>query len=392
MAVRVPMSDVSELAAPRPRWVEHHHRSLQILVDSACWGVAVLIACLIRFDLGWAKLNAGHILTFLPLVVFAQVVAGMATGVYRGPHRFNRVEDVGILAKAVAIASVWLFFVERWVLSSRPVPIAVTVGGGFIALVLMAGARYPWTHRGTTALLLTQTGRVEGIHVGRRKRVFDVMVAVPLTILLSPVIAVSAVISAWSLRAWLFFVQERIGRSGATFLFIKIRTLPPHAPRYGLKTDPAIVATTPLLAAIRRTHLDELPQLLLVLTGRMTLVGPRPRMPDAHESVPDDYHEHRTKVPQGCTGLWQISIDRDRMPHESPEYDFFYITHWSVRLDAWVLYRTCRKMLGVGGPVELCHIPTWTLGRQPIAADLLVGRGPGEVPERVDLGRAEADV
>lgn len=392
MGVGTAVSDRSELTAPRPQWLERHHRALQILIDCGCWSAAVLIACLNRFDLGWARLNANHILTFLPMVFFAQIVAGVATGLYRGQHRFDRVEDVGVLVRAVTIASAWLFFVERWVLDARLVPISVTIGGGFIALVLMGGARYPWAHRGATKLMLTPTGRVEGIHIGRRKRVFDLVVGIPLTVLLFPVAVAAAVISAVTLRAWPFFVQERIGRSGSTFLFIKIRTLPPHAPRYGLKTDEAIVSTSPLLTAMRGTHIDELPQLVLVLTGRMTLVGPRPRMPDAHEPVPGEYHEHRTKVPQGCTGLWQISVDRDRLPHESPEYDFFYITHWSIRLDAWVLYRTILKVLGLGGPVRLAEIPGWTLGHRPAGPALVVSPGPGEMRQDLDISRREAAV
>ena len=90
--------------------------------------------------------------------------------------------------------------------------------------------------------------------------------------------------------------------------------------------------------------------------------------------------------------MWQISVDRDRLPHESPEYDFFYITHWSIRLDAWVLYRTLRKVLGLGGPVCLTEIPSWTLGHQPTGPDLVVGAGPGEISATVDLERSEAAV
>src|SRR5439155_24639230 len=112
---------------------------------------------------------------------------------------------------------------------------------------------------------------------------------------------------AISLRAWPFFVHERVARDGELFRFLKLRTLPPSAPRYASKYEIRTVQRSRLTAWMRQRHLDELPQLLLVVAGKMSLVGPPPEMAELHGSMEPAFARARTQVRPGCSGLWQIS-------------------------------------------------------------------------------------
>ena len=196
------------------------------------------------------------------------------------------------------------------------------------------------------------------------KRAFDLLAGGVLLLLASPLIVALAVALAVDLRAWPFFLQERIGEGGAAIRFLKLRTLPPDAPAYALKHD-FEMSLSRFRAFLRSRHLDELPQLVHVLTGELSLVGPRPRMPDAHEPVDPFYARRRVTVPQGCTGLWQIGAATDLLPSESPQYDLFYVEHTSLRLDLWILARTALQLVGLAAPVRLDDVPAWALRRAP---------------------------
>lgn len=202
------------------------------------------------------------------------------------------------------------------------------------------------------------------------KRAFDLVVGLALLLWSLPVILVLAVVLGVSLRAWPFFVQERIGFNGRPLRFLKLRTLTPSTPRYMLKTHLSDASMPWFSRVVRNRHLDELPQILLVLAGRMSLVGPRPKMPDAVEPVSATYAAARTAVPQGCTGLWQISAERDRLPHEVPAYDYFYIEHASLKLDLWILVRTALVVLRLADPVRIADVPAW----------VCKGSSPAEIP------------
>lgn len=194
-----------------------------------------------------------------------------------------------------------------------------------------------------------------------RKRAFDLVVGTVLAIVATPLIAVLALLTALSLRAWPFFVQERITEGGRHRRFYKLRTLPKHTPPYALKR--ALQLDLPRIPLVlRRLHLDELPQLYLVPLGRLSLVGPRPKMPDDFEPVDPAYGAVRVKVPQGCTGLWQIGSHTHELPHETPDYDFFYLRYGCLRMDVWVLWRTLRHMVGMHRPVTLDEVPEWVRG------------------------------
>lgn len=168
-------------------------------------------------------------------------------------------------------------------------------------------------------------------------------------------------------RAWPFFVQERVGFGGRPFRMVKLRTLWPDTGPYVLKGDLPVDAAPRLGRCLRRWHVDELPQLLLVPLGWLSLVGPRPKMLDRFEPVDPGYARQRVRVPQGCTGLWQIGRHAWALPGSHPEYDLFYVEHASLRLDLWILWRTGLLLLGVA-PVALDDVPRW------VTRPLMVGR------------------
>lgn len=195
------------------------------------------------------------------------------------------------------------------------------------------------------------------------KRSVDLVAGSVLAMLAVPVVIALALPLAWSLRCWPFFVQERVGRHGRTFRLWKLRTLPPTTPVDSSKYAIRGVETTPFARFLRRSHLDELPQLLLVLSGRMALVGPRPEMTSLHRDGDPAFARARTSVRPGCTGLWQTSVEQHRLIWEAPQYDLFYLRHAGLRLDAWILARTVLMVLGLRPPVTLADVPPSVLGQ-----------------------------
>jgi lipopolysaccharide/colanic/teichoic acid biosynthesis glycosyltransferase len=127
---------------------------------------------------------------------------------------------------------------------------------------------------------------------------------------------------------------------GLLFRLYKFRTMHADTPSYSISPrdhdDPRITRVGRLL---RQTSFDELPQLVNVLRGEMSLVGPRPEMPFIVAGY-DDVQRRRLLVKQGLTGLWQLSGPRDRAIHEAIGYDLNYVENWSLRLDLRILFET----------------------------------------------------
>ena len=193
------------------------------------------------------------------------------------------------------------------------------------------------------------------------KAVLDRVTALLLMLLLSPLlIAVALVI-------WLgdhrnpFFSQLRTGREGHEFRMWKFRTMGPLAEQeraalqgssdtdgvlFKIRADPRV---TPIGRWLRRHSVDELPQLWNVIRGDMSLVGPRPALPDEVAVYGDGVHR-RLKVKPGMTGLWQISGRADLSWDESVRLDLQYVENWSVALDLMVLWKTVPVVIrGSGG-------------------------------------------
>jgi len=223
------------------------------------------------------------------------------------------------------------------------------------------------------------------MHGRAAKRAVDVVVGTALAVVVTPLVLLFAAWLALTLRAWPFFVQTRIGEGGEPVRFLKLRTLAPSAPAYALKSDQPLVPPTRFAAALRARHLDELPQLYLVPLGRLSLVGPRPKMPDEFEPVDpfSDYAQLRTTVPQGCTGLWQIGAHKHLLPNQSPQYDLFYVRERTLAMDLWILGRTVLVLSGRAAPIQPADVPRslWRSSRggaTPTVIDLTVTDVPVE--------------
>ena len=172
------------------------------------------------------------------------------------------------------------------------------------------------------------------------KRVADMVLSSLLILLTLPIWLVAAVMVKATSRGPVFFRQERTGQSGRRFVMLKFRSMYVNTPKYGRSPESSDdTRITPAGRFLRRTSMDELPQLLNVLTGEMSLVGPRPEMP----FITDTYtplERRRLSVPQGLTGLWQLSGDRKFTIHEAIEYDLYYIENRGIFLDFAILLHT----------------------------------------------------
>ena len=172
------------------------------------------------------------------------------------------------------------------------------------------------------------------------KRITDVIVSSVLLVVLAPLMMLIAILIRLDSPGPALFVQERVGRNGERFNMYKFRSMLANAPRYSLSpassNDPRITRIGRLL---RRMSLDELPQLINVFLGTMSLVGPRPEMPFIVDGY-DARQRLRLRVSPGITGLWQLSADRAFPIHQNIQYDFYYIRNRSFCMDVAILLHT----------------------------------------------------
>jgi Undecaprenyl-phosphate galactose phosphotransferase WbaP len=227
----------------------------------------------------------------------------------------------------------------------------------------------------TIGVATRDLGGVLGLHVKHNllsrfnriaKALLDIVLLVPALVVGLPVIALAAVAVALASPGNPFYAQERQGRNGRTIRVWKLRTMHPDADRvleryldtypearaewerhYKLRHDPRVIPGVGHF--LRRTSLDELPQLLNVLRGEMSFVGPRP-FPDYHMAAFDEgFRELRSMVRPGITGLWQVVARSDGDLRVQEEADTFYIHNWCIWLDLYVLARTPLAVLSANG-------------------------------------------
>ncbi|KAA0236922.1 sugar transferase [bacterium] len=184
------------------------------------------------------------------------------------------------------------------------------------------------------------------------KRTFDLVLTILGAPLVLPILAILALALAIELRGNPFFLQARVGLQGRSFTLFKLRTM--RHPRPG-EVQPHLIddwktfifsppgtdnpRITRLGAFARKTSFDELPNLLNVLLGQMSLVGPRPELPGIVAQYPPHYHR-RHDVPPGITGLAQVSGRSDLTYDEIVNYDLAYVDQHSVMTDIHILWRT----------------------------------------------------
>lgn len=181
------------------------------------------------------------------------------------------------------------------------------------------------------------------------KRIVDFSLALLFISVLSPLYVVLALAIRLDSPGPVIFKQKRVGLRGRQFSFYKFRSMHVDAPRYArTPSDPADPRITRVGRWLRRTSLDELPQLFNVLRGDMSLVGPRPEMPFIVETY-TPLHRQRLEAKPGITGVWQISAFRGEPIHHNIEYDLFYLENRSLLVDLAIIVRTVISVIrGVG--------------------------------------------
>jgi exopolysaccharide biosynthesis polyprenyl glycosylphosphotransferase len=191
------------------------------------------------------------------------------------------------------------------------------------------------------------------------KRLFDLALVIPALILLVPVYMLIALMIKIESRGPLLYTQVRIGQNGSLFSFPKFRSMRPGSDAHRLeilgrpdadmteryKNDPRITRVGRL---IRRFSLDELPQLWCVLVGSMSLVGPRPILPEETPQL-GDFHFRRQIAKPGLTGIWQVSGRKDTTWEERMAFDIKYVQEWSIALDLILIARTFKAILSGKG-------------------------------------------
>ncbi|NBD23605.1 sugar transferase [Paenibacillus glycinis] len=190
------------------------------------------------------------------------------------------------------------------------------------------------------------------------KRLMDILLSLTGLMILSPLfILLGVIIKIEDPKGPVFFKQKRVGKNGQVFMMIKFRSMVSNAEAllndllskneisgnmFKMKQDPRI---TRIGKIIRKTSIDELPQLINVLRGEMSLVGPRPALP-REVNLYTSYDRQRLMVTPGCTGLWQVSGRNQLSFEEMVELDLKYIRTRSIVRDLKIILRTFKVFLG----------------------------------------------
>jgi exopolysaccharide biosynthesis polyprenyl glycosylphosphotransferase len=213
---------------------------------------------------------------------------------------------------------------------------------------------------GDDTILTLTTGSMGGVPVFF-KRVLDIVLSFIALLLLAPPLLLVALCIKLTSPGLVFFVQERVGLNKRRFRLYKFRTMVADAekkqveleefnevsgPVFKIKNDPRV---TPIGKLLRKTSIDELPQLINVLKGDMSLVGPRPLPVRDYEGFDEDWHRRRFSVRPGITCLWQINGRSNVSFEKWMQLDMEYIDSWSLLLDLKILAKTIPAVLRGSG-------------------------------------------
>lgn len=181
------------------------------------------------------------------------------------------------------------------------------------------------------------------------KRIFDIMICVCTLPVILPIVCLFSIFIVLENPGNPIFTQERVGKKGKVFRIYKLRSMVTDAERIGghqwaKKKDNRV---TKVGAFIRRTRIDELPQVINILKGEMSLIGPRPERPEFVEEFLKDIPDFndRLEVNPGITGWAQVNGGYELSPQEKLAYDKYYIQHESLSLDMIILFKTVRVIL-----------------------------------------------
>jgi lipopolysaccharide/colanic/teichoic acid biosynthesis glycosyltransferase len=230
--------------------------------------------------------------------------------------------------------------VEEVARSVRVPPLAMSpdLTGGPLVIEVPAGSRH------------------DSLYARATKRAFDVVIASVALVLAVPVLLAAAVAVRFTMGGPVLFRQVRLGRDGQPFEVLKFRTMKPDRRRAGSpegwrgedrrKTHktPVHPLLTPVGRFLRRYSIDELPQLINVLRGEMSIVGPRPELPLVAARC-ESWQWARLLVRPGLTGLWQVTARGQGPMHERTDLDVEYVTTMGLRIDLRILLTTPRAIV-----------------------------------------------
>jgi lipopolysaccharide/colanic/teichoic acid biosynthesis glycosyltransferase len=211
-------------------------------------------------------------------------------------------------------------------------------------------------HLPEEAITLAEIPWADSLSVQRQlKRTADIAVSVLLLFVTLPLMLLAALLIWLEDHGPVFFVQERSGLMGRTFRLYKLRTMlqadPQAAPSWTVRGDDRI---TRIGWFLRRVRLDELPQLLNVLRGDMSLIGPRPERPELEHALEESIPHYRKRhwMPPGLSGWAQVCAPYAASVEEAEiklSYDLYYLRHWGIAIDLLILLKTIKTVLKAGG-------------------------------------------
>jgi exopolysaccharide biosynthesis polyprenyl glycosylphosphotransferase len=220
----------------------------------------------------------------------------------------------------------------------------------------VAHRRLRWRSLAHEPVLTLEPGQPAGWQAAV-KRALDVVVATLCLVLASPVLALAALAVKLQDRGPVLFTHDRVGRHGRRFRVLKLRTMVPDAerrladlrrlnqrrggPLFKVNDDPRV---TKVGRFLRQTSIDELPQLINVLRGEMSLVGPRPALASEAAQFDEELRSERLRVRPGITGLWQIDARDNPAFGAYRRLDLFYVENWSLGLDLMILWATLGRV------------------------------------------------
>jgi len=245
--------------------------------------------------------------------------------------------------------------IERFAASAQSVGAGMGNGDGYLPLPPQATRRAGRTPDDVAWASILGLGLSASADAERNrycdglKRMMDVAIAAALLLLLAPMLIAVALLIRIDSPGDAIFRQRRVGRGGREFTVYKFRTMSKAEPGelvrfaaadgrmvHKIPNDPRI---TQIGRTLRKTSIDELPQLFNVLRGEMSLVGPRPELPQIVASYAPWQHR-RHLVRPGLTGWWQVHARSELQMHENTELDLYYVDHLSFGMDARILIET----------------------------------------------------
>jgi lipopolysaccharide/colanic/teichoic acid biosynthesis glycosyltransferase len=292
-----------------------------------------------------ARLGAAALATTLT-VVLAYWLFNLPESFTLG-HRRIQLALLGFLSLWALVQRLWLRRIVRQ--RQRPFPT-------LLEMAEHQQQRLPPAHLPEEALTLDDVPWADSLSVQRQlKRTADVVTAAALLLLTLPLMLLAALLIWLEDRGPVFYVQDRSGWMGETFRLFKLRTMrqaDPAAPAsWTVRRDSRI---TRMGWFLRRVRLDELPQLLNVLRGDMSLIGPRPERPELEHQLEERIPHYRKRhwMPPGLSGWAQVCAPYAASVEEAElklSFDLYYLRHWNVGLDLLILLKTVKTVLKASG-------------------------------------------